>query len=134
MDVIAAGISALQTPGLCRAANLAVCLDARRGKIYARSYAFRKKGWIPGGPASVLSFEEMLRQIPKNSLLAGDGIPKIDARGFGILPEKSWHPRAAGLIELFEAGSPLLKKLASPRALLPFYLRSSEAEERLKSK
>ncbi len=129
LDVIASGVSAISKP-----LNLAICLDARRGKLYTRSYSRPKMGWVPNNPACVLSFEETLRQLPQGSLIAGDGIPKIDVRGFSAAPEKDWYPRAANLIKLFESRSQLIKKLASPRALLPFYLRSSEAEERLRER
>ena len=129
LDVIAAGI-----PAIPEHLNLTICLDARRGKLYTRSYRRAKKGWMPNNPACVISFEETLRHLPQGSLIAGDGMPKIDARGFNAAPEKDWYPRAANLIKLFESGSPLIKKLASPRALLPFYLRSSEAEERLRER
>ena len=129
LDVIAAGIPASKSHEA-----LTVCLDARRGKLYTRSYGFPQRGLAPRGPACVLSFAEMLQKLPADSLIAGDGVPKIDASGLTVLPEKSWAPQAATLIELFETKSPLLKKLTSPRSLLPFYLRSSEAEERLRER
>ncbi len=128
LDVIAAGMK------LERRTNLTVCLDARRGKLYARSYRYHKEGWNLRGPSRVLPIGKMVSGLPADSWVAGDGVKKFDPSGFGIAPEKSWHPKASTLIELFEAKSPLLKRLLAPKEFLPVYLRSSEAEERLKDK
>ncbi len=136
LDVIAAAISPFRTSGVCENGHntkqdLTVCLDARRGKLYTRTYTHKKKGWSSTGPADVLSFEEMLRDTAAGSFVAGDGILKIDARNMTAIPEKDWYPRASTLIELFETKNPLIKKLSRPKDLLPVYLRRSEAEERL---
>ena len=123
LDLIAAGIKGYQT--------LAVCLDAKRGKLYTRSYHSQGKRWIPDGPSRVVPFEAMAQKIPGGSQIAGDGIRKFHAGNFEIAPEKNWLPRASTLIELFEAKSPLLKKLGRPQELLPVYLRHSEPEEKI---
>jgi tRNA threonylcarbamoyladenosine biosynthesis protein TsaB len=147
LDVIAAGIPPLQTPGVyksntgcLRGANLtlkgyktlAVCLDARRGKLYTCSYRYHRKRWQPRGPSSVLPIDTLASELPKGSWIAGDGIAKFAARDLAIVPEKKWLPKAATLIILFETKNPLLKRLRRPKDFLPVYLRSSEAEERLK--
>jgi tRNA threonylcarbamoyladenosine biosynthesis protein TsaB len=124
LDVIAAGIKRAGNP-----LNLTICLDARRGKIYARSYHNDGKRWIPCGPSRVASLHE---GIPEGNLVAGDGISKLDASRLALAPKKDWVPRAATLIELFEAGDPLLKKLTRPKDFLPVYLRRSEPEEKLR--
>lgn len=135
LDVIAAGMK----PGkrtdrpLKSSENLTVCLDARRGKLYARSYRYREEKWRSNGPSHVLPIEELRSKLPEGSWLAGDGIRKFKPDGFVIAPEKNWYPKAATLIRLFEAKDPLLKKLLRPKEFLPVYLRSSEAEERLKA-
>ncbi|HOW87647.1 MAG TPA: hypothetical protein PKV84_03200, partial [Candidatus Omnitrophota bacterium] len=136
LDLIAAGIKPGKQPdlALARHENLAVCLDAKRGKLYARSYRYHKKRWVPEGPARVLLIKEAAREFPRGSRIAGDGLTKFDAQHFERTPEKDWHPRASVLIELFEAKSPLLKKLTRPNDLLPVYLRNSEPEERLAEK
>jgi tRNA threonylcarbamoyl adenosine modification protein YeaZ len=114
--------------------NLTVCLDARRGKLYARSYHYQNERWMPDGPSRVALLEEISQRLPSGCLIAGDGINKFDAKGFTVAPEKSWIPRSATLIKLFEAGDPLLKKLSRPKEFLPVDLRSSEAEVRVKDK
>ncbi len=135
LDVIAAGI---KVPGTfigkrCLAPlNLTVCLDARRGKIYTRSYRYYGKRWRPSGPSRVVPIDELRSELPEGSWIAGDGISKFGPNGFVIVPEKNWRPQAATLITLFETKDPLLKKLLRPKEFLPVYLRSSEAEEKLK--
>jgi tRNA threonylcarbamoyladenosine biosynthesis protein TsaB len=128
LDLIAAGMKPKKH------INLTVCLDARRGKLYSRSYRYYKEGWSPRGPSRVLPIDKIVSGLPAGSWIAGDGVKKFDARGWGVAPEKSWHPKASALIALFETKNQLLKKLATPKELLPVYLRSSEAEERLKDK
>lgn len=128
LDLIAAGIKPKKH------ANLTVCLDAKRGKLYVRSYRYHKKRWIPDGPSHVALPGEMARKPAQGGFFAGDGITKLDGKCPGRIPEKDWHPRASTLIELFETKDPLLKKLTRPKDFLPVYLRSSEAEERLAEK
>lgn len=128
LDVIASGMKPLGCT------DLTACLDARRGKLYARSYHYDGKRWRPNGSSRVVPIGELRSKIPTGSWIAGDGINKLDAKGFSAAPEKHWIPRAATLIELFETKNPLLKKLRRPKEFLPVYLRSSEAEEKLKDK
>jgi tRNA threonylcarbamoyladenosine biosynthesis protein TsaB len=54
LDLIAAGMDPEKH------ANLTVCLDARRGKLYTRSYCYLKKRWAPRGPSRVLPIGEMV--------------------------------------------------------------------------
>ena len=128
LDVIAAGIK----PQGC--SNLTVCLDARRGKLYTRSYHYHGKRWQPSGSACVIPIDRMASMLPQGSRITGDGIMKIATKDLTVAPERSWAPQASTLIELFESKDPLLKKLRSPKEFLPVYLRSSEPEERLKEK
>ena len=125
LDVIASGIKGTVP------SSLTVCLDARRGKLYVRSYASRGKKWRPCGPSRVVAIKDMTGVIPAGSRVAGDGVTKFDAQGFEIAPAKDGIPRASTLIELFETKDPLLKKLKHPKEFLPAYLRFSEPEERL---
>ena len=125
LDVIAAGIRPEKY------ANLIVCLDARRGKLYVRSYRYYGKRWRPGGPVRVLPISELGR-MDRKVRIAGDGIRKLDLKSLTSVPEKDWVPQAATLIRLFEAKDPFLKRLRHPKELLPVYLRRSEPEEKLK--
>jgi tRNA threonylcarbamoyl adenosine modification protein YeaZ len=147
LDVIAARISPQYTPSVytqdtCPVCtrdrgqnkNLAVCLDARRGKLYTRLYRYHGKRWCSSGPARVQPISTLGPELPSGSWLAGDGVRKFDVRGFRATPETDWVPKAATLITLFEMKNPLLKRLRHPKEFLPVYLRSSEAEEKLKDK
>jgi tRNA threonylcarbamoyladenosine biosynthesis protein TsaB len=125
LDVIAAGI---KDPEL---SNLIVCVDARRGKLYSRSYRYFRKKWIPCGPCRVVPINEMAA-IAKDAWIVGDGLAKIGIAA--AASEDHGTPKASTLIELFEAKDPLLKALKRPKDLLPVYLRRSEPEEKLLEK
>ena len=114
--------------------DLALCLDAKRGKLYSRSYRYHGKRWRPTSPARVLLSGEMVSHLSQGSWVAGDGLLKIDRKGLVTVPEKNWLPQATTLIRLFETKDPLLKKLTRPKEFLPVYLRHSEPEEKLKEK
>ena len=128
LDLIAAGMQPKAS------INLAVCLDARRGKLYTRLYRYYKAEWSPRGPSRVLPIDKIVSEFPAGSWIAGDGIKKFDVRGWDVAPEKSWQPKASTLIALFETENQLLKRLVTSKEFLPVYLRSSEAEERMKDK
>ena len=129
LDVIAAGIKPKNVPN--GSEILTVCLDARRGKLYTRSYRYNRKRWVALRASRVASVGLMVSELPCGSWVIGDGVAKLDLKGLGTAPEKSGIPRASTLIELFETESPLLKKLTHPKEFLPTYLRRSEPEERL---
>ena len=125
LDLIAAGISPRQH------SNLTICLDARRGKLYTRSYRYFKGRWVPCGPSRVVLSGDMAAMLPQRSWVAGDGITKCAALNAKQLSERYGTPKAATLIKLFETKNTLLKKLSHPREFLPAYLRHSEPEEKL---
>ena len=132
LDVIAAGIKPKNAANGSK--TLTVCLDARRGKLYARSYRYNGKKWVARGLSRVVSISTMASELPRGSWVIGDGIAKLGPKDLGAAPEKSGIPRASTLIELFETKNPLLKKLTHPKEFLPAYLRRSEPEERLAEK
>ena len=137
------GLSFVEARPFRGAGTLAVCLNAKRDKLYVRSYRYHKQGWKALGIPSTVSPEEWLKHLPEGTFVAGDGL-EILIKGqvlsnclsptITVLPKKYWSPRASALISLYEGKSLLLKRLEKPKDLLPFYLRSSEAEEKLKSK
>lgn len=143
-DLVASGISPNHTPDVCRGThpvcakgiqNLAVCLNAKRDKLYVCSYRYHTEGWKTSGAPSAVSPEAWTQALPKGTLIAGDGLElcgKILPEGVIPLAKKHWVPRASVLISLYEKKDPLLKRLEKPKEFLPFYLRASEAEERLK--
>jgi tRNA threonylcarbamoyladenosine biosynthesis protein TsaB len=147
LDVIAAGIHPLQRPGLCStetgslqgAANLAVCLDAKRGKLYACFYRYRDGKWLPRKRIEAYSLEAVIEETTEGSLIAGDGIladkcgtMRHSGKQLVFASERSWYPKASTLIDCFERKNFLLQKLTKPEDMLPFYLRFSEPEEKLR--
>jgi len=133
LDVIAAGI---KNPGssnfpLKSYETLTVCVDARRGKLYTRSYRYLRKRWVPRGSCRVVPIGEMA-SAAKNAWIVGDGLAKIG--GASAASKDHGAPKASTLIELFEAEDPILKALKRPKDLLPVYLRRSEPEEKLLEK
>jgi tRNA threonylcarbamoyladenosine biosynthesis protein TsaB len=139
LDLIAANVNPGRgDPGSNRVRTpiLAVCLNAKRDKLYVRSYRYHKKGWKPLGAPAAEEPGAWLGGLPEGTWIAGDGLAicRLGLLGkLGPLPEKHWYPDAATLIALYERKDPLLRKLTRPKDLLPFYLRASEAEERLKT-
>ncbi len=148
LDVIAAGIKKPALSDLPRKGgqNLAVCLDARRGKLYTRSYRYNRKRWVACGPSRVVPIAEMASSLSREIQVVGDGLTKLGAQVLapslkdpGVpraatirnLESEPRHGRASTLIELFEAKDPLLKELKRPKDFLPVYLRRSEPEEKL---
>lgn len=139
LDLIAARIKGNrpffeQKTGAVPSSDLTVCRDARRGKLYARSYRYQNNRWVPRGPARVLLPEKMVPELSGETWVAGDGIAKLAAKSLRTVPEKYWGPQAADLIALFEARDPMIKKLGRPKEFLPVYFRDSEPEEKLKGK
>jgi tRNA threonylcarbamoyladenosine biosynthesis protein TsaB len=130
-DLVAAGIKPE------KGGNLAVCLNAKRDKLYTCSYRYHKQGWKAQGTPSAVSPEAWFKELSEETRVAGDGLKlHLNALPAGLipLPKKFWVPRASTLISLYERKDPLLKRLDRPKEFLPVYLRASEAEERLKNK
>ncbi len=134
-DLIAGGLPA------CKNEKLHVCLDAKRDKLYTRSYRYIKQAWTPQRSVVARSFEAFSALLAEDCVLAGDGIT-ADKRGVLNRPgwktvlaaKKFWNPKASTLIALFEKKDPMLRALKTPKEFLPVYIRKSEAEERLKGK
>lgn len=126
LDLIAA-----EVPGEKQNGGLTVCVDARRSKLYVRSYRYHQGQWRPTGTLQVLPCSEVEGIVPQNHCLTGDGVARFDAGSRSVLPQAFSIPRAAALVKLFNAKSPLIKKLARPKEGLPLYLRHSEPEEKL---
>lgn len=116
--------------------NLAVCVDARRERIYAAMYRFRNGSVEKIIPDSLFSFDELKRRIKPETVVTGDALEPYGAllresvgEQVTFLSSSFWYPRAIFSIELAEKKREWLKPL-SLRAMQPAYLRSSEAEEK----
>ena len=83
LDVIAAGVSPGRhlNPTLKGYKILAVCLDAKRGKLYTRSYRYHGKRWLPCGPSRVVLLAEMDQGLRKR-----DGLFSDEDDPVGVVP------------------------------------------------
>ena len=120
--------------------ELAVCVDARRERIYTAIYRFR------GGKAkktlqdSLLSFDELMKRIDSDMIFSGDALltygdalRKRLGKNAVFLNPSFWFPRAGSLIHLRNEYPQWLRSV-SLRAMTPIYLRNSEAEEKYAGK
>ena len=120
--------------------ELAVCVDARRDRIYVAIYSFKKGKVKKILRDSILSFDQLIGHLKPGMTITGDA---LDRYGSGIrgrrvkevsfLNQDFWYPRALFLAELYERRQSWLK-LLSLKTMLPKYLRMSEPEEKLKAR
>ena len=115
--------------------RLAVGLDARREKIYARFYRRKGSRWQAEGEPEVLGVEEFCGRLRGGDFIAGDAIAKYGreirrSAGARLLEERLWYPRASALISLWERRDAALVRLEKPSDFLPLYFRLAEAEEK----
>ena len=117
--------------------KLGVMVDARREKVYFSLYEF-ENGTIKKTVGDLLiSIDELIEKLDPDMTLTGDAL-RIYGEKIRLRMEKEmvflspdfWYPRALSLISLFETGNTLLKPLTA-KTMLPQYLRTSEAEEKL---
>ncbi len=126
---------------LPESSHLAVCLDARREKIYTRFYLRKKSAWVSKGKAAVLDFEVLTLGLPPESYIAGDALirygEKIKEFSSGkkihFLPESDWYPKAATLIRWYNQKSKNIQQLKKPKDFLPLYFRLSVASAKKSS-
>ena len=119
---------------------LAVCLDARREKIYFRLYQRRKERWIPFRKSQTVPFSELIKFLPEHTAIAGDALARYRSlfetemrdKQMDYLPQESWYPKASTLISFFLNKDSRLVPLEKPKDFLPLYFRLSEAEEKRK--
>lgn len=134
LEVIAANV---EGPG-----EIAVLLDARRGKAYGARFRRAADGALERLDADALvDPETFVASLPDATRLVGAGArtlltDEVRAR-FEMTPEEHDTPRASRLAALartrrgeFESGSvPVPIEVGSPHALIPAYLRRTAAEE-----
>ena len=124
--------------------RLAVCLDARREKIFTRFYKRSKSQWVPASKPLVLSLDELLEKLEPGDYAAGDALERYQERiqtafqkgPLNFLDKKLWFPKSSTMILWHSAGEHLLKgksrlrKLTQNTDFLPGYFRLSEPEEK----
>lgn len=133
LDLIALGTG-------MRQGKLAVCVDARRERIYTAVYKFQNGAVRKVLKDSPLSSEALIKAVDCDTVFTGDALlvygdflqSKLGKKAL-FLDASFWYPRALFLIKLFESKREWLKPLTL-RTMIPQYLRMSEAEERSKSR
>ena len=120
--------------------RLAVCIDARRERIYTAIYKFRNGTISKTLKDSALSFETLVSKVDSKTVFTGDALvtygerlrKKLGKKALFLSP-RFWYPQALFLIKLCESNPKWLKPL-SLRTMMPQYLRASEAEEKFSRK
>ncbi|OGX05335.1 MAG: tRNA (adenosine(37)-N6)-threonylcarbamoyltransferase complex dimerization subunit type 1 TsaB [Omnitrophica bacterium RIFCSPLOWO2_12_FULL_50_11] len=130
LDVIAFGC------GLA-SGTLAVCVDARRERIYTSLYRFQHGAMMREAGDALFSADELLDRVDGETVFVGDALlaygdvirKKVGMQAVFLNPI-FWYPRAVSLIRLWEEKEEWLEPL-SLRTMIPRYLRRSEAEEKI---
>lgn len=120
--------------------HLASAIDARRDKIFLRTYESKDGVWYPVSEIALVSAEEAIEILPQSAWINGDALKRYGnefraaGKDFKMFEEKFWYPAASTLIRLrdLEAGE-FLPELTKPEELIPFYLRLSDPEEKRSS-
>lgn len=131
LDVIARNALVIEKPPT----DLAVILDAKRGRVYAAAFKLIQ----PAGrdyqrsmkPAEVAP-ADFLAQMPPGSAVVGEGIAyhreAVEDSGLEILPENFNQARAEAVYRLGRRRA-VAGRYDDPTSLTPFYIRRPEAEE-----
>lgn len=119
------------------AGSLAVCVDARRDKVFTRQYQEHNGLWTPSTELEIVSISEMEKSLPAEITICGDGIKryenefKASSKNFKLSDQSLWYPKAESLIKIFDQQKELfLKALSTPDDLIPYYFRLSDPEEK----
>ncbi len=115
--------------------ELAVCVDARRERIYTAIYEFHQGEIKKVLEESSLSYDELIEKLKPGTTITGDALKTygdLIRSKFGkemlFLKPTFWYPRALFLFHLYDSKPGWLKPLTL-KSMTPQYLRVSEAEE-----
>ncbi|MDO4574627.1 MAG: tRNA (adenosine(37)-N6)-threonylcarbamoyltransferase complex dimerization subunit type 1 TsaB [Planctomycetia bacterium] len=124
LEAIAAGV-----PGEC--SPLAVVLDAQRGEIVTRTYAFAEGTWTPTDAMRLVDWDDWLRALPEETYLTGPLLSRKAKRlaGRNLVDTPYWNLNPAVLGEV-AYGKIMAGAEDELWTLLPFYSRLAAAEER----
>jgi tRNA threonylcarbamoyladenosine biosynthesis protein TsaB len=121
--------------------NLAVCLDARRDRVFLKTYKSTEQQWQSTSEPQLILKEDLLSKLQGISSVTGDALNKyseiLEKSDKKLLLQKEdlWYPKASSLIQRYRNSEKTgklhnaLKELQSPEDLLPFYFRLSQPEE-----
>jgi len=129
VQVIAANALGLAPPPV----NLAVVLDAKRGRVYGAILRLAGDSYeVSAGPYQVEP-GRLLADAPRPLAVTGEGVayhrPAIEGAGVSVLPAVLWTPTAEGV---FQLGTRLADggRFTQPVRLLPNYVRLPEPLEK----
>ncbi len=119
--------NALNQPGV---ENLAVVLDARRGRIYWALFARRAGQMALVRPGQLATPDDLLAQAPRPLHLIGEGLGyhSFHAPDVTALPEDLWLPRVEAVWTLGRQHA-RTGPFTDPAHLLPIYATRPAAEE-----
>lgn len=105
-------------------------LDARRSQVYNSLYKWESGVLRQLAPKRAIAMEDLLKELKGGALFLGDGVlpnREIITRALGdsarFAPEHLMYQRASSV-----AAAALNAQRVSPRELVPYYIRRSQAE------
>lgn len=123
LDLIALGTGMIS-------GELAVCVDARRERIYTALYQFKKGEMKKTLRDSLLSFDELMKKLKPGMAITGDALKTYrslirskSSEEVFFLDPRFWYPRALFSFHLYESKRNWLKPL-SLKSMAPEYLRT----------
>lgn len=133
-----AGVSSFQVIAAGTHADLVLVLeDARQGMFYAALYERRANDYVPRMAESLLTWDALVLALPESGVctLAGPAAVQLQLQlaqakpgiAFELVPEAIRLPSAVTLAGL--AAAALAAGGTVPEALIPLYLRRTQAEE-----
>jgi tRNA threonylcarbamoyladenosine biosynthesis protein TsaB len=129
MDVIAQNAADASGP----LPRLAVILDAKRGRVFAASFARRDRRYVRISEPAEVDPTEFLAARGHDCAVVGEGVAchrsAVEAAGVTILPESLFWPRCETVYRLGLARA-ARGQFDDPRSLVPVYVRPPEAAER----
>jgi tRNA threonylcarbamoyladenosine biosynthesis protein TsaB len=113
--------------------EVGVVLDAKRGRVYAGSFARQGDAYLPTSEPAEVEPQAFLARQDRACAIMGEGITyhgtAVEASGLPVLPERLWPPRADAVYRLGHARA-VRGESDDPRMLVPVYIRPPEAEEK----
>ncbi|GAG38136.1 unnamed protein product, partial [marine sediment metagenome] len=109
--------------------QVAVILDAKRGRVYAAAFAYGDEAFVPTCDPAEVEPGAFLAKQERACAILGEGVAShrdaVEATGLRVLAESLWPPRAETVYRLGLARA-LRGEFDDPRALIPIYLRPPE--------
>lgn len=113
--------------------QVAVLLDAKRGRVFAAAFTLRSGQYRPDAAPAEVDPATFLSCQPRQCAALGEGIAyhraSVEACGLPLLPEGLWFSRVETIYRLGRQRA-ATGGYTEPRELVPTYIRPPEAEEK----